>query len=259
MLLHGSMMNMMGTKFNIIIVGKSRQESEIVWINIISELNSLNNRLNKFDKSSELYYINRNAADSKIKVSEEMWNILYSCKDFFNCTSGLFDITLKDFTTVRLDENSHSVYFSEPGTSLDLGGFAKGYALEKIQKILIDAGVEQCFVDFGNSSVLALGHHPYGDSWKISIPNPFLKDQLLDEISLSDNALSVSGNTPHYTGHIINPASGNFNTEHKLVGIIAKSPLVVEVLSTAWMIANEVQKEKMKDQFEIEKILEYSL
>jgi len=253
------MMNMMGTKFNIIIVGKRRQESEIVWINIITELNSLNNRFNTFDKSSELYYINQHASDLKIKVSDEMWTVLNRCKDFYNCTGGLFDITLKDFTTVKLDEDSHSVYFSEPETSLDLGGFAKGYAMEKIHKILIDADVEQCFVDFGNSSVLALGHHPFGDSWKISIPNPYLKDQLLDEISLCDNALSVSGNTPHYTGHIINPTSGNFNTDHKMVCIIAKSPLVVEVLTTAWMIADDAQKEFMKNHFKIEKILEYSL
>lgn len=258
-MLHGSLMNMMGTKFNIIIVGKNRQESEIIWLDIISELNRLNNRLNRFDKSSEIYYINQQAQSSNIKVSDEMWTILNICKDYFNRTERLFDITLKDFTTVKFDENKQSIFFSKPTTTLDLGGFAKGYAMEKIHKILIDADVEQCFVDFGNSSVLAIGHHPYGDSWRISIPNPYTREQLLDEISLCDNALSVSGNTPHYAGHIINPTSGNYNNDNKMVCIIAKSPLDVEVLTTAWMIADDAQKEFMKSHFEIEKILEYSL
>ena len=117
--------------------------------------------------------------------------------------------------------------------TLDFGGFAKGYALKKIQEILLRGNIENAFVDFGNSSIMGIGHHPYGDCWKVSLQNPYTQ-QTLDEFCLTDNTLSTSGNTEQYTGHIINPLTGIYNEQKKVTSILSDNPLDAEILSTVW-------------------------
>jgi len=160
LMFHGSLMNIMGTRFDIIIMGKSKCESEAVWYKVESELKRLNRMLNRFDPASEVSNINRTIAHQSIRVSDEMWQILNSCKRYHKETFGLFDITLKDFGTIQFHEQNKSVSFSQPGIHIDFGGYGKGYALKSIKRILEDATVHQCFVDFGNSSILGMGHHP---------------------------------------------------------------------------------------------------
>ena len=260
LMFHGSLMNIMGTRFDILIIGKSKTESEAVWYKIETQLKRLNHMLNRFNPSSEVSKINNNIfKHQRIHLSEEMWNILNNCKFYHQETFGLFDITLKDFGTIEFHEEDNSVFFSQTNTHIDFGGYGKGYALKSIKNILEDANIQECFVDFGNSSILGIGHHPHGDAWKVSIDNPFMPGQLVDEISLKDEALSVSGNTPSYTGHIISPRSGKPIEDRKLVSILSTDPLEVEVLSTVFMVATESEKEQLKNSFNILRVKEYSL
>jgi len=256
---HGSLMNIMGTRFDMVMVGKNKSASEAIWGEVSAELERLNSMLNRFDKTSEISRINREAFVNSVRVSSEMWSILRSCKHYHSRTFGLFDITLKDFSKVVLSEETSSVAFLQPNVSLDLGGFAKGYAMRKIKKMLIDAEVRHCFVDFGNSAVLGIGHHPYGDSWKVSIENPFNKAQILHETALKDEALSVSGNTPSYTGHIVRPDSGNATQARQLICVTASDPLDAEVLTTALMIADQEEKKQLIRNFEIKEQFEFNL
>lgn len=256
---HGSMTDIMGTRFDIVLVGKSRQCADTIWLELINELKKLEHLFNRFDKSSEVSRINNDAKNGFVSVNPEMWAVLQDCKRYYDLTLGLFDITKKDFSKVCLRESDNAVSFLSDDISLDFGGYAKGYALRKIQYILHENNVKQCFVDFGNSSILCIGTHPYGDSWKVSIENPYCKGEIADEISLRDEAMSVSGNTPHYSGHIVHPVSGEQNEMQKAVCVIAKNPLDAEVLTTTVMIASPEEKDKIVKQFNIKSISEYDL
>jgi len=255
---HGSLLNVMGTRFDIIIIGKNKSESEAVWFKIESELKRLDRLLNRFDPASEVSKINNIVEHQQIRVSEEMWQILNNCKFYHQETFGLFDITLKNFYAIRFHEHNKAVSFSQSGIRIDFGGYGKGYALKRIKGIMEDAAVHQCFVDFGNSSILGVGHHPFGDAWKVSIENPFDAGQTADEISLRDMVLSVSGNTPSYSGHIVHPKSGSPETGRKLVSVLMDDPLDAEVLSTTFSIATESEKEQLKKSFKIFDAKEYN-
>ena len=255
---HGSLLNVMGTRFDIIIIGKNKSESEAVWFKIESELKRLDRLLNRFDPASEVSKINNIVEHQQIRVSEEMWQILNNCKFYHQETFGLFDITLKNFYAIRFHEHNKAVSFSQSGIRIDFGGYGKGYALKRIKGIMEDAAVHQCFVDFGNSSILGVGHHPFGDAWKVSIENPFDAGQTADEISLRDMVLSVSGNTPSYSGHIVHPKSGSPETGRKSVSVIMNDPLDAEVLSTTFSIATESEKEQLKKSFKIFDAKEYN-
>ncbi len=257
-LFHGSLMNIMGTRFDILIIGKNKIYSESVWYRIESELKRLDNLLNRFDKFSEISNINSNATSIPVKVTDEMWHILNNCKYYHQLTLGLFDVTLKDFKLINFSESSKSVSYTNSEIKIDFGGYGKGYALKKIKSILDEAEIECSYIDFGNSSILGIGHHPFGSAWKVTIENPY-NHKIIDELSLKDTALSISGNTPAYHGHIVSPKYGQSICEHKMVSVISDDPLDVEVLSTALMIADDKEKEQIKANFNVNNVKEYRL
>lgn len=259
MMSHGSLSIVMGTKFDIILLGKSKVEAENIWSQVVVELQRLDKMLNRFDPTSEVSRLNRKAFESPFEVSDELWSILNDCRKYYEMTGGIFDVTLNDFSSVKFYEETNFVSFLDSDVSLDFGGYAKGYALEKVKIILQNEQVENAFVDFGNSSIMALGRHPYGDSWKVSIENPFDPGKVLGEFSLEDSTLTTSGNTPEYSTHIVNPISGKRIETKQCVCVVASNARDGEVLSTALIAATEQKKQEIISQFNVEKILEFNL
>lgn len=257
-LFHGSLMNIMGTRFDILIIGKDKIHSESVWSRIELELKRLNSLLSRFDEFSETSRINFNAAIIPVKVTDEMWDILNKCKYYHQHTFGLFDITLKDFNLINLSESNKTVSFTHPEIKIDFGGFGKGYALKKVKSILDESEIECSYVDFGNSSILGIGHHPFGEAWKVTVENPY-NNLVIDELSLNDSALSISGNTPNYYGHIVSPKSKKTIIEHKMVSVISDDPLDVEVISTALMGDDGKEWNQIIENFNILNVKEYRL
>lgn len=245
-LFYGSVPYVMHTRFDIVMMSIDKEPAEAVWEDICSELERLWHMLDRFDPSSEVSLLNSVAADTPVEVSDTMVEVLRLCALYHERTLGIFDVTKRDFSRVRLAGNA--VSFSSPDTFIDLGGFAKGYAVRKVRDFLRGAGIENAYVDFGGSTILGMGHHPFGDSWKVSLQNPFTGNSI-GEFSLRDSTLSTSGNTPEYAGHIINPRTGA-----KIAGKIASTvmspdPLDAEVLSTVWLIAGAQQRQEVRKNF----------
>jgi thiamine biosynthesis lipoprotein len=107
--------------------------------------------------------------------------------------------------------------------------------------------------------VLALGHHPFGDCWKISVENPFRPGEIVDEIELRDEALSTSGNMPTHLKHIVNPRTHQFIEDEKIVSVVTQNSFDAEVLSTALMIANHEEQGKILSHFDHASFKEYIL
>ena len=247
-LFHGSAMDIMGTRLDVVMIGNEYLLSE-VWEKLLAETDRLHRMLNRFDPASELSRVNNKAFTYPVKLNAELWQILSDIKKYHQNTFGFFDITLRDFNQVILDEANKTVAFTEKDISLDLGGYAKGFALEQIRKIFFSAGVTQALVNFGNSSVLAIGSHPLGKYWGVGVENPLQKGKQLKTYELSNQSLSTSGNTMQHTKHIINPRSGIYTSERKLVSVISSNAVDAEILSTAIMVADEASISSMKKKF----------
>lgn len=258
-LFHGYIPEIMGTRFDMLIVELSKEDASVLWNKIAAELIRMHKMMNRFDVNSELSRINKNAQNDYAMVSNEMWEILNHCKHLHSITEGLFDITLKNISEVSFNNNFQSVSFPSKDFYFDLGGYAKGYALDKIKKKLVDADVKHALVNFGDSSIAAMGHHPFGDCWSISIENPFQKGAILKEIKLKDQDLSSSGNMPTHPQHIINPFTKRYNSQKKVVCVCANSSLDAEVLTTTLMIASSEQEERIKSNFKIDKYIVFNL
>ena len=215
-LFHGSMSSVMGTQFDILMVGSDPRLLGTVWEKVESEVQRLDKMLNRFDPESEVSFVNREAGHYPVTVGEELWNIFF---------------------------------FSE-SLHIDLGGYGKGYALAKIRELLEENGIGKALVNFGNSSVLAVGTHPCGEYWPVGLDNPFTKERIAD-LKLSDSSLSISGNMPSHPRHIVNPHTGTFVEDKKMVSVVAKDPVVAEILTTAFMICGDERVPVIASQFDI--------
>ncbi len=235
----------MGTQFDALLVGDNEEQLRGAWQRIESSLFELQHRLSRFEEGGELYELNQNATMGYVEVSNLMWSVLSDCEQHYHTTEGFFDITLGRHEFLVLDEESRSINFIDESMSIDLGGYGKGCALDMVWGVLEDEGIESAFVNFGNSSILALGHHPCGDWWPISVADPFTKE-VLKEYQLSDTTLTVSGNTPSHTQHIVNPRTGVYDGRQRVVAIECDDPKLGEALSTAAMSMSDEQIEGLR-------------
>jgi len=242
---HGYIPDIMGTKLDFLACDVENLEVRKVWEAVCNEVASLYALLNRFDKESEVAKLNASVPVSNVVVSEVLLDLLRQCEEYNYRTAGLFDITRGKADCLEINDEN---LFSLREGSIDFGGFAKGYVLEICKSKLVEAGITNAFVNFGNSTILGLGKHPCGDAWNVDVISPFTKASL-ETISLKNMTLSTSGNTPGYYGHIVNPKTGEQITGRKMVCVVSPSPLDAEVLSTAAMVADEADLKALEENF----------
>jgi thiamine biosynthesis lipoprotein len=154
-----------------------------------------------------------------------------------------------------MDEEKNEVFLKHPGMEIDLGGFGKGYALEKVKMLLEKHAVNNAVISFGDSSILAIGNHPYGDCWKVGIRHLLDTGKSAYTFDLKNEALSSSGmpdqhlNSERNGCHIINPETGKYREAIKTVSVCSGSPLDSEVLSTAITAADSIKRKKIFNNF----------
>jgi thiamine biosynthesis lipoprotein len=242
---------LMGTRLDVLMFGGDRQALENVWNDVETELKQMEKMLNRFDRESEVAKVNANARRSSVGVSDELWSILVDCRRYYELTEGYFDITLSDFEKIVFMEETHCILFGKDDLMLDFGGYAKGYALKCVRKHFESADIERALVNFGNSAVLALGTHPFGDSWRVGIENPYNKT-VQAEIALCNTSMSVSGNTPLNPQHIVNPKTAGFIHGDKMVAVVSDDPVDAEALTTAWIASGEEREPEWMGKFNLQ-------
>ena len=108
-------------------------------------------------------------------ISQSLYRMISLCTEYHKKTLGCFDVTIHSdnynqdtIHSIHLYPEAQSVFFQQAGTTINLSGFLKGYALDKIREILKVHIIANALINMGNSSVLALGNHPVGTGWKVS-------------------------------------------------------------------------------------------
>jgi thiamine biosynthesis lipoprotein len=250
-LYHASLPLLMGTRLDVLLFGEDRQQLDTLWSDTEAELYRQEKMLNRFDRESEVAKVNHDAQFSSVQLSEELWEILLDCRRYYELTAGCFDVTLSDFSKIILMEASHSILFDQYGMMLDFGGYAKGYALQCVRKRFSEAGIKRALVDFGNSSVLAVGTHPFGENWPVGIKDP-AGGALRATFNLKDTSLSVSGNTPAHPQHIINTEKSVAIAGDVMVAVVSDNPVDAEALTTAWIASGEEQAPEWMNHFDLE-------
>ena len=208
-----------------------------------------------------------NATGSAAGVDSELVQILQRAEELTHRCHGAFDITTGTITSLwRNAEDSGVVPSSEriadavrcvgincvsvdtatsavslvSGTRIDLGGIAKGYAVDRALGILKAAGVEGALVN-GGGDMAAFGVSPRGTPWRIGIRHPRKSARdYFAVVTLENRAVATSGDYERgYVfddmtfGHIIDPRTGSPADCAVSATVIAPTAELADALSTA--------------------------
>ncbi|MBP3317609.1 MAG: FAD:protein FMN transferase [Alistipes sp.] len=247
----------MHTRIELVATGFTEEKGRELAQSIEAEVKAMEHRFNRFDDTSPMSVVNMRATNEAVTVDDELFMALELCEAFRRGTGGYFDVATASAATDEgyavsylLDPKKHTVKFTHQGVSLDLGGFAKGFALEQVCRRVREAGAENALINFGNSSVAAIGHHPYGECWSVGVEHTKVKGTMAREIKLNNGAMSVSGRNSDGVYHIVNPITGGLVAGDELVIVEGRSALVCEVLSTALYAAPRAQRSVIMKQYE---------
>lgn len=170
-------------------------------------------------------------------------------------TDGLFDPAADTarpgvgWHMMSFDPDKSLIEASQP-LALDLGGFGKGFALDRACNILRAGGVTSAFLCAGESSIAVIGQHPLGGAWPVAIPDPIRAGRFLAELELCDEALSISStvgaaaNAPERAA-MIRPTDAAVITAPRTAAVIDRSGAGAELMSTALLVADEDQARRL--------------
>ena len=234
----------MHTRLDIALCNLSEENSISLLEKIVKEIKRIEQLSDRFDVQSEISKTNSLSAIEPYKISSELYSILEKCIEYKLLTSGAFDITVQSrnkyllgISDIVLNPVSKTVFFKNENVQIDLCGYIKGYALDRVKSMLTENNCFNALVNIGNSSVFALGNHPYGKGWKVNLP-----DSEKAYITLSDQCLTNSGNSIHHL-HILHPDTGEYVKPTETVSVITENAVQGEVLSTALCVCNPKNRE----------------
>ena len=275
----------MGTRFEMIIPEGATSPLEALAGRVEQAVQWWEERLSRFREESDIARINREGADHPVVVDEKVFTVLEECDHYHRITEGLFDpaiLSLQAFWQERddpalpppedlprgrwkevvLDPAERTVALRSPEAVLDPGAFGKGVALRAVRQILEEEGIQDALLSFGGSSILALGHHPHGPHWPVSIPDIFNPAVNVYLFEMRDQALSTSGVSAQRLPrgekerlHVLNPLTGEPVRGWKSVSVQHTDPFTAEVLSTAFLAAEEGQYSRLLGNFPDTKII----
>jgi thiamine biosynthesis lipoprotein len=148
------------------------------------------------------------------------------------------------------------IAFAQPGMSLDLGALGKGLALDQISAMLRQAECPPMFINFGESSLVAIGQPPR-DHWRVVLRHPC--GRFAGEFPLRDHACSTSatlGQTMRVNGcvlsHILDPRTGRPVSHIAQVTVLARSAAVAEAVSTALLVLGRGAIDQVSHQMNVD-------
>jgi thiamine biosynthesis lipoprotein len=261
----------MGTRFELVMHGGDPVRLRAAGEEALAEIARLDRQLSRYDRASDISWINAHAAEAPVVVEPRVFELLDRCQRLSAVTEGAFDITVgalldawrftRNTTTcgarpdeetrelarravgfehMRLDAASRTVSFARRGVALDLGAAGKGYAIDAAVEVLRGHGVAHALIHGGTSSVHALGCSPDGAGWRIAWEVP---GDTRRQFVLTDGALSVSAAhgkafslDGRQFGHVIDPRSGHPTTAARAAVVRGPASFECDALSTALLV-----------------------
>ncbi len=252
----------MGTSIQVELWSDDRIAGEQAVDAVMAEMHRIDRAMSPHKPDSELSRINRDAGAAAVPLSEEMAGLIARAIDFSKLSGGAFDITFASvgclydyrlgvqptrealeharcavgYQYLLLDREARTLRFSRAGMRIDLGGFAKGFAVDNGAAILRRRGIRNAIVTAGGDS------HVLGDRrgrpWTIGIRDPRRAGEVVAVLPLEDVAMSTSGDYERYFErdgvrhhHIIDPATGRSPDSVRSVTLLGPDGLTTEGLS----------------------------
>jgi FAD:protein FMN transferase len=252
----------MGTAIHVELWADSREAGERAIDAVMAEMHRIDRAMSPHKPDSELSRINREAGEGAVRLSDEMAGLMVRAIELSHLSRGAFDITyasagqLYDYRAgvkpgdaelaaacaaigyqhLQFDPMACTLRFLRPGMRIDLGGFAKGHAVDRGVAILRRHGIAHAIVSAGGDS------HVLGDRrgrpWTVAIRDPRRAGEAVAMLPLEDVAISTSGDYERFFEqggvrhhHVLDPRTGRSPAGVRSVTVLADDGLTTEGLS----------------------------
>ena len=263
----------MGTFARVVVVAESHDAGLNCIRAAMAEIHKVDELMSDYKSDSEIGRVNQKAGEAPVKVSESTFEVLQRSVEFSRLTDGAFDITvgpLMDlfrrakgkgtaptpeqitetkskigYEKLKFGIENRTVQFAVDGMRLDLGGIAKGYAIDKAIEAARQGGALGAMVDIGGD-IRCFGSAPEGrQHWLIAVqdPNPApekSRSGLLFTLKITDSAVTTSGDYQQYImidgkrrSHIMNRRTGKSTEGLSSVTIITDNATDADALATS--------------------------
>lgn len=253
----------MGTYLEITVWHDEPETAKRLIRDAVREVHRLDEILSNYDPDSALSHLNQRAGAGVTRVPAELFTLLAAAHEYSEKTAGIFDVTVGPLMQLwrqaaadnRLPSQKRlaqalaavgyrnlrlcspdGVELARSDMNIDLGGIGKGYAVDRVTENFKTAGLGTALINFGGSSISAIGAPPGRNGWEIVVKS--MDDRLRGAIYLRDTALSTSGSmgrswtiSGKKYGHLIHPLSGVPITEARTALVVTRSATRAEALT----------------------------
>lgn len=261
---HRADATIMGTAIHVEVWHDDAKVAQHAIAEVLAELRRIDRQMSPYKPESEVSRINRSAGVESVLVSTELVNLIRKAERISILTEGAFDITFAsaghlynyregrrpagsdleaaveaiDYRQVTIDEQHSRVTLNKSGMRVDLGGIAKGYAVERSAALLRARGIEHALISAGGDTRV-VGNRE-GRPWVVGVRHPRQDRNLITRIPLADEAISTSGDYERFFEeqgtryhHILNPATGDSAREVISVTVVGPDATSTDALSTS--------------------------
>jgi len=230
---------------------------------VIAEMRRTDALMSTYRPESQLSAVNAHAFERPVTVDPEIIEVVVRSFDFSRMSGGAFDVTYAsvgylydyrahqrpsgeqvaaalptiDYRQVQVDRERNTIRFLRPGMRIDLGGIAKGYAVDRSIEMLRELGIEHAMVNAGGDTRL-LGDRR-GKPWIVGVRDPRNEGRMVTRLPLENEAISTSGDYERYFEedgvryhHILVPGTGDVARAVRSATIIGPDATLTDGLST---------------------------
>jgi len=252
----------MGTSIHVELWHDNAAEAERLIDGVMAEMKHIDDTMSPYIKTSELYRINELASTKPQVISQELFDLIKQSIAVSELSDGAFDITYAsvgylynyrehkkpsdkeiasllpsiNYHWIKLDDEAHSIYFAHANVKIDLGGIAKGYAVDRSIELLQKAGVQNALVSAGGDTRMLGDRH--GRPWMVGIRHPRDRNKNAVMLPLENVAISTSGDYERFFEengtryhHILSPKTGKSAHVVQSVSIIGPRATMTDGLT----------------------------
>ncbi len=219
--------------------------------------------MSTYRPESPISHLNRAGHEGWVETPPPLFRVIASACKYSRLSGGAFDVTVGPlvrlwgffdkkgrlpspeeeakarphvgYRHILLDSARTAVRFDRPGVEIDLGGIAKGYALDRAAEALRAEGIASAVVDAGGNLIVL------GGPASVGVAHPLNQDSLLCRVEVRDEAISTSGSSENAFlsdgrrySHIFDPRTGRPVSGGLLsVTVVAPAGMASDALSTA--------------------------
>ena len=264
----------MGTFARIVVVSNDKSLAKICAEKALKQIRLVDTLMSDYKKTSDIGHVNRSAFKNPVPVNDSTFEVLQKSITYSKLTDGAFDVTVGPlvdlwkasgktgtapkaeelkrakakvgFEKLILDEQKKTVQFKVDGMRIDLGGIAKGYAIDRTVELMQQFDILGGMVEIGGE-IKVFGKPTRGKAfWLLGIQDPAKASPLTSPaesliiLKLKQNSLATSGDYQQFVliddkkfSHIIDTQKARGLENSSSVTIIAKNCTDADALATA--------------------------